>query len=197
MATERGLCGLAFGDEGEHDSLLSDMRARWPRARFVRTTAQFHLRSEDFLCTHLPWEVEPRKQLGRGGSSSELPSSLRHAVVDQGPASTARHSRRQYDLSRHCRARVHRPRLTRGRRRHRPQSDLARHSLPPRDRVVRRPYRLSLGIDCKRAAGAGIRPRRRIPVASFPTLASSARALAMSSSAPSGSLSPNFAKPRP
>jgi AraC family transcriptional regulator of adaptative response/methylated-DNA-[protein]-cysteine methyltransferase len=36
MATERGLCGLAFGDEGEDDDLLADMRARWPNARFVQ-----------------------------------------------------------------------------------------------------------------------------------------------------------------
>jgi len=34
-ATERGLCGLAFGDEGEEAALLADMRARWPHARFV------------------------------------------------------------------------------------------------------------------------------------------------------------------
>ena len=35
MATARGLCGLAFGDEDEDDAMLSDMRARWPKARFV------------------------------------------------------------------------------------------------------------------------------------------------------------------
>jgi AraC family transcriptional regulator of adaptative response/methylated-DNA-[protein]-cysteine methyltransferase len=36
MATERGLCGLAFSNEGEEDALLTDMQARWPRAQFVR-----------------------------------------------------------------------------------------------------------------------------------------------------------------
>src|SRR5262245_7733881 len=36
MATERGLCGLAFGDDVEDEAMLADMRARWPRADFVR-----------------------------------------------------------------------------------------------------------------------------------------------------------------
>jgi AraC family transcriptional regulator of adaptative response/methylated-DNA-[protein]-cysteine methyltransferase len=35
MATERGLCGLAFADEGEEEAVLDDMRARWPNAQFV------------------------------------------------------------------------------------------------------------------------------------------------------------------
>jgi AraC family transcriptional regulator of adaptative response/methylated-DNA-[protein]-cysteine methyltransferase len=35
MATERGLCGLAFGNPGEEDAMLSDMTARWPKAEFV------------------------------------------------------------------------------------------------------------------------------------------------------------------
>jgi AraC family transcriptional regulator of adaptative response/methylated-DNA-[protein]-cysteine methyltransferase len=33
MATERGLCGLAFGDDEE--AMLADMRSRWPKAHFV------------------------------------------------------------------------------------------------------------------------------------------------------------------
>src|SRR5260221_8273828 len=35
MVTDRGLCGLAFGDEGNEDAELADMRARWPKADFV------------------------------------------------------------------------------------------------------------------------------------------------------------------
>ncbi len=35
MVTERGLCGLAFGHEGEEDALLTDMRARWPNAEYA------------------------------------------------------------------------------------------------------------------------------------------------------------------
>jgi AraC family transcriptional regulator of adaptative response/methylated-DNA-[protein]-cysteine methyltransferase len=34
MATERGLCGLAFADHDD-EAALSDMRRRWPRARYV------------------------------------------------------------------------------------------------------------------------------------------------------------------
>jgi AraC family transcriptional regulator of adaptative response/methylated-DNA-[protein]-cysteine methyltransferase len=35
MATERGLCGLAFADAGEEEAALDDMRGRWPNARYV------------------------------------------------------------------------------------------------------------------------------------------------------------------
>jgi AraC family transcriptional regulator of adaptative response/methylated-DNA-[protein]-cysteine methyltransferase len=35
MATERGLCGLAFGGENEKEAQLADLGARWPNACFV------------------------------------------------------------------------------------------------------------------------------------------------------------------
>jgi AraC family transcriptional regulator of adaptative response/methylated-DNA-[protein]-cysteine methyltransferase len=35
MATEAGLCGLAFGDEGEERLMLKDMKGRWPDATYV------------------------------------------------------------------------------------------------------------------------------------------------------------------
>src|SRR5918992_1836355 len=35
LATERGLAGLAFADEGEQSSALADMTRRWPRADYV------------------------------------------------------------------------------------------------------------------------------------------------------------------
>jgi AraC family transcriptional regulator of adaptative response/methylated-DNA-[protein]-cysteine methyltransferase len=35
MATSRGLAGLAFADPGEEQAALADMRARWPKARYV------------------------------------------------------------------------------------------------------------------------------------------------------------------
>ena len=35
LATDKGLCGLAFGDDESEDSMLADMTARWPRAHFV------------------------------------------------------------------------------------------------------------------------------------------------------------------
>lgn len=34
MATAKGVCGLAFGDEGEEKKILADMRARWPKATY-------------------------------------------------------------------------------------------------------------------------------------------------------------------
>jgi AraC family transcriptional regulator of adaptative response/methylated-DNA-[protein]-cysteine methyltransferase len=39
MATERGLCGLAFADACEEETMLADMQARWPRAAFVANDA--------------------------------------------------------------------------------------------------------------------------------------------------------------
>jgi AraC family transcriptional regulator of adaptative response/methylated-DNA-[protein]-cysteine methyltransferase len=36
MATERGLCGLAFADPGAEAAALADMRPRWPNARYVQ-----------------------------------------------------------------------------------------------------------------------------------------------------------------
>lgn len=39
MATERGLCGLAFADAGSERAALDDMKARWPNARFVADLA--------------------------------------------------------------------------------------------------------------------------------------------------------------
>ncbi|MGD0191928.1 MAG: methylated-DNA--[protein]-cysteine S-methyltransferase [Rhizomicrobium sp.] len=34
MATEKGLCGLAFGDEGEDATIFADMKNRWPKASY-------------------------------------------------------------------------------------------------------------------------------------------------------------------
>jgi AraC family transcriptional regulator of adaptative response/methylated-DNA-[protein]-cysteine methyltransferase len=36
MATDKGVCGMAFGDEGEEDAMLADMTARWPKAMFTQ-----------------------------------------------------------------------------------------------------------------------------------------------------------------
>lgn len=47
MATERGLCGLAFADEGGEGAALADMTGRWPNARYSEdsaTTAPFAAR---------------------------------------------------------------------------------------------------------------------------------------------------------
>lgn len=39
MATDHGLAGIAFADPGEEASALADMKARWPRARYVEDEA--------------------------------------------------------------------------------------------------------------------------------------------------------------
>jgi AraC family transcriptional regulator of adaptative response/methylated-DNA-[protein]-cysteine methyltransferase len=40
MATERGLCGLAFADIGDERAALDDMRNRWPNARYIEDSAR-------------------------------------------------------------------------------------------------------------------------------------------------------------
>ena len=40
MATEKGVCGLAFGDEGEDAQMMADMRARWPKALYRENPAR-------------------------------------------------------------------------------------------------------------------------------------------------------------
>lgn len=40
MATARGLCGLAFADDGQEDATLAEMRARWPEADVIHDPSQ-------------------------------------------------------------------------------------------------------------------------------------------------------------
>lgn len=40
LATTKGVCGLAFGDEGEEEAMLADMTARWPKAGYRRNDAR-------------------------------------------------------------------------------------------------------------------------------------------------------------
>jgi AraC family transcriptional regulator of adaptative response/methylated-DNA-[protein]-cysteine methyltransferase len=40
MASERGLCGLAFADAGKEKAALADMRKRWPKAKYVGDIAR-------------------------------------------------------------------------------------------------------------------------------------------------------------
>ena len=39
MMTEKGICGLAFADDGREHASFLDMRSRWPEAQFVEDTA--------------------------------------------------------------------------------------------------------------------------------------------------------------
>ena len=40
LASDKGICGLGFGDEGEEDAMLADMRERWPKAVYRRNDAR-------------------------------------------------------------------------------------------------------------------------------------------------------------
>ncbi|MEI9885597.1 MAG: methylated-DNA--[protein]-cysteine S-methyltransferase [Rhizomicrobium sp.] len=70
MATAKGVCGIAFGDEGEEEKMLADMTARWPKATYAAAperTRAFAQRifnptkSKDELRLHLlgtPWQIK-------------------------------------------------------------------------------------------------------------------------------------------
>ncbi len=69
MATEKGVCGLAFGDAGEEDAMLDDMRARWPMATYRQSPARiapiarqiFDSRKGGEIALHLlgtPWQIK-------------------------------------------------------------------------------------------------------------------------------------------
>lgn len=70
MATAKGVCGLAFGDDGDEEEILSDMRSRWPKARYRSApdrTAQIAAQifgdkeKDSKLALHLlgtPWQVK-------------------------------------------------------------------------------------------------------------------------------------------
>ena len=69
MATAKGVCGLAFGDEGEEPAMLADMQARWPRAAYAKApertakvaAAIFGAKKGGDLRLHLlgtPWQIK-------------------------------------------------------------------------------------------------------------------------------------------
>jgi AraC family transcriptional regulator of adaptative response/methylated-DNA-[protein]-cysteine methyltransferase len=71
MATNKGVCGLGFADEGEEEDLLADLKARWPKAdyrenaeRAAKIAMQIFApeqRAESLLPLHLmgtPWQLK-------------------------------------------------------------------------------------------------------------------------------------------
>lgn len=69
MATTKGVCGLAFGDEGEEDAMLADMQSRWPKAIYRENTERAKQVSENIFAEgsdqtiglHLlgtPWQIK-------------------------------------------------------------------------------------------------------------------------------------------
>lgn len=68
MATAKGVCGMAFGDEGDEAAMMGDMRARWPNAVYRESPGRtgaiaaqiFEGRGGD-LALHLlgtPWQIK-------------------------------------------------------------------------------------------------------------------------------------------
>jgi AraC family transcriptional regulator, regulatory protein of adaptative response / methylated-DNA-[protein]-cysteine methyltransferase len=71
MATDRGLAGLAFADEGGEDGALADMCSRWPRATYVEdlvTTAPYVRRIFD----PATWRADRPLRVVMIGSDFEL-----------------------------------------------------------------------------------------------------------------------------
>ena len=71
LATDKGVCGLGFGDEGEEEDLLADMQARWPKAEYrenAERTSKIAARifaserhTDGALTLHLmgtPWQIK-------------------------------------------------------------------------------------------------------------------------------------------
>jgi AraC family transcriptional regulator of adaptative response/methylated-DNA-[protein]-cysteine methyltransferase len=69
MATEKGLCGLAFCDEGDEAKQFSDMTVRWPKAQFREVSERtakiaqriFETEAGDEIGLHLlgtPWQIK-------------------------------------------------------------------------------------------------------------------------------------------
>lgn len=67
MATDKGVCGLAFGDEGEEAEMLTDMTGRWPKARFIEDASATAGYAERIFATRgevpivligTPWQVK-------------------------------------------------------------------------------------------------------------------------------------------
>ena len=71
MATDRGLAGLAFADDSNHQTVLADMRARWPRATYVEDdveTAPYARRIFD----RATWRPDQPLQIVMIGSDFEI-----------------------------------------------------------------------------------------------------------------------------
>jgi AraC family transcriptional regulator of adaptative response/methylated-DNA-[protein]-cysteine methyltransferase len=57
MATERGLAGVAFADNGEEKPALADMQRRWPKAAYVEDVARTALLAQRIFDPKL-WRAE-------------------------------------------------------------------------------------------------------------------------------------------
>ena len=69
MMTNKGVCGLGFGDEGEEEVMLADMEARWPQASYQENPPRaakiigqiFDIERRGDISLHLmgtPWQMK-------------------------------------------------------------------------------------------------------------------------------------------
>jgi O6-methylguanine-DNA--protein-cysteine methyltransferase len=150
MATERGLCGLAFADAGEEAAALEDMRARWPNARYM----------EDKRANRAPmrgaFSIPPNGDRTAPlrvvliGTNFEVKVWETLLAIPLGRATT------YSDIAR----KVCRKSRARGGRRGRQEPDFLRRAVPSRARQERRAHRLSLGTyaeesDARLGSGEG------------------------------------------
>ena len=146
MTTPRGLAGLALADAGKERAALSDMRARWPKARYVEDFAATAPTARRIFDPAL-WRPDQPLRVVLIGTDFEVRVWEKLLTIPMGRLTTYSDLAAQ---GRHAEGRA------RGRRRGRQEPDLLRGAVPPRDRQERRPHRLSLGPDAQaRDAGLG------------------------------------------
>ena len=113
MATDRGLCGLAFSDLGEERAALDDMRRRWPRRTASRTRARTAPIAARIFDKKL-WRAGPAAAGGadrhrlRGagvGDAAAHPDGPRHHLLRPSQARSARRRPRARSAPRSARTR--------------------------------------------------------------------------------------------
>ena len=156
MTTPRGLAGLALADTGKERAAFKDMRARWPKAKYVEDFAATAPTARRIFDAAL-WRKDQPLRVVLIGTDFEVRVWEKLLTVPMGKLTT------YSDLAAQRRRAESR---ARGRRRRRQEPDLLRGSLPSRHRQERRAHRLSLGPhaqarDARLGSrhGGGLRPR--------------------------------------
>src|SRR4051812_18180476 len=137
MATERGLCGLAFADAGEEQAAFDDMSGRWPKARYVEdrdATAPLAQRIFDPTL----WRPDRPLRVILIGTDFEVRVWETLLKIPLGAGDHLLEPRRQGEQSQGG---------SRDRCCGRQEPDLLRGPVPSRHRQERRSHRLSLGAD--------------------------------------------------
>jgi len=100
MTTDKGVCGIAFGDQNEKRAMLADMKARWPKATYSENAVRtekiarriFDLEApRDELSLHLMgtrWQIQVWQALlaipdGKFATYGELASALHRETASR------------------------------------------------------------------------------------------------------------------